>query len=64
MSSLRELLDKPKAQGFDLYDLRTDIEKALKNAKIEVTGAGCGDGRADISIEIDGREFWLDIKEI
>ena len=64
MMDLSELLDRPKAQGFDLYELRRDVEKALNNAKIKVTGAGCGDGKADISIEIGDRQFWIDIKEI
>ena len=65
MSSLKGIFDKPKAQGFDLYDLRVDIEKAINDiGGIVVTGAGCGDGQADISIEVDGREFWIDIKEI
>ena len=64
MTRLSEMFDKPKSQGFDLYELRRDIEKALNNAKIKVTGAGCGDGQADISIEIGDRTFWIDIKEI
>ena len=64
MSNLSEIFKEQKAQGFDLYELRRDVEKALNNAKIKVTGAGCGDGKADISIEIGDRQFWIDIKEI
>ena len=62
--SLRNILNQVKSEGFGLYDIRCQIENALKDKGIEVIGAGCGDGVADISIVIDGQEYWLDIKSI
>ena len=61
---MKNLSNLFKANAFDLFDLRVDIEKALKKANITVTGAGCGDGKADISIEVDGKSFWLDIRQV
>ena len=49
----------------EIFEIRCKIEEALRNAGIEVTGAGTGtDGTADISITIDGKEVWVDLKKL
>ena len=49
----------------EMFEIRTKIEEALRKAGIEVTGAGTGaDGTADVSIEVDGKTFWIDIKKL
>ena len=66
MASLKGLFDtNPKQLAMvDMFDIRTDIEKALTEAGFTVTGAGTCAGGADISIEKDGLQFWVDVKHL
>ena len=49
----------------EIFEIRTTIEEALRKAGIEVTGAGTGmDGTADISVKIDGKDIWIDLKKL
>ena len=65
MASLKGLFDNPKQLAMiDMFDIRKDIEKALRNAGFEVTGAGTCSGGADISVKRDGVDLWIDIKNL
>jgi len=64
MASLAGLFKKDPLSMGEMFKVRTDIEKALKNAGFTVTGAGTMDGSADISIERDGQTFWVDIRNL
>jgi hypothetical protein len=49
----------------EIFEIRTEVEDALRKAGIEVTGAGTGaDGTADISIKIDGKDVWIDLRKM
>ena len=49
----------------EIFEIRCKVEEALRKAGIEVTGAGTGsDGTADISIMIDGKVVWIDLKKL
>ena len=49
----------------EIFEIRCQIEDALRKAGIEVTGAGTGaDGTADISVQIDGKDIWIDLKQL
>jgi len=65
MSNLSDILNNPKQLAMiDMFDIRKDIEKALRNAGFEVTGAGTCSGGADISVKRDGVDLWIDIKNL
>ena len=49
----------------EIFEIRGQIEDALRKAGIEVTGAGTSaDGTADISVQIDGRDIWIDLRQL
>ena len=61
-------LDPKKPLGFDdlhaAYNMREWFQGALKAAGAEVSGAGMGMGEADVSIRLDGYEYWCTIKPV
>lgn len=64
MASLSGIFKEQPLEMTDMYDIRRDIEKALHKAGFEVTGAGTCAGGADISVEKDGHQFWIDVKHL
>ena len=64
MASLKGLFKKEKLSMKEMFEIRTDIERALNAAGFNVTGAGTSDGEADISVERDGHTFVVDIRNL
>jgi hypothetical protein len=48
----------------DMFNVRLLVEKALREQGHDIVGAGTTDVGADISVIIDGVEYWLDLRPI
>ena|ERR1700684_477549 len=52
--------------GFDdidaAFNMRDWLQKACEAQGAKITGGGFGGGVADISIELEGHDYWLTIK--
>lgn len=44
------------------FNMRGWLQKAVEAAGAEMTGGGFGGGVADISIKLEGHDYWLTIK--
>lgn len=56
-------LGEPQIENMDrLFNLRDWLKNCLEKNGAEVTGSGIGFGEADVSIKLDGMNFWVTIK--
>jgi hypothetical protein len=46
------------------FNMRDWLQRACEAQGAKMTGGGFGGGEADISIELEGHEYWLTIKPI
>ena len=63
MASLKGLFRKELTM-MDLLQDRRVVEEALAKEDLEILGAGTGAESSDISVVINGTEYWLELKPV